>query len=178
MKILAFAGSSSRRSINRALARHALGRLKDIFPAAEAELADLNDFETPLYSIDREEAEGIPASADRFRAKIQEADLILISFAEHNGSYAVAYKNLFDWMSRLEGKVYQDSKLVLLSASPGGRGGATVMEHATATLPHHGAQILGTLSFPRFYDIFDIDRGELRDREWTGKLDELLSELA
>ena len=129
MRILAFAASSSRQSINRQLVTYA-ARLaaEEIVPGAEIDLLDLNDFEMPLYSIDRENENGIPDEARAFRDRINAANVLIISLAEHNGSYTAAYKNLFDWATRLreapyDGKVYEDKPVVLLSTSPGARGG-------------------------------------------------------
>jgi NAD(P)H-dependent FMN reductase len=58
---------------------------------------DLNDYEMPIYSIDRETEDGIPEEAQRFYDELGAVDAILISFAEHNGAYTAAYKNIFDW---------------------------------------------------------------------------------
>lgn len=61
MNILAFAASSSRKSINKQLVTYAASILKsEIISGAEVEIIDLNDFEMPIYSIDREEENGIP----------------------------------------------------------------------------------------------------------------------
>ena len=52
MKILAFAATSSRNSINKQLVSHAIGVLEnEINETAETELIDLNDYEMPIYSI-------------------------------------------------------------------------------------------------------------------------------
>lgn len=45
MKILAFAASSSRQSINKQLVKCALAQLNE----ADAEVLDLNDYELPIY---------------------------------------------------------------------------------------------------------------------------------
>ena len=50
MKLLAFAASSSKQSINKQFAEFAISILKDL----DTELLDLNDYELPLYSVDRE----------------------------------------------------------------------------------------------------------------------------
>ncbi len=104
LKILAFAATNSRDSINKALISYAARLLAD----EEVEIIDINEYEMPLYSVDREREIGIPEQARRFYEKIEDADALLISFAEHNGFYTAAYKNLFDWTSRLDRKVYQD----------------------------------------------------------------------
>lgn len=178
MKILAFAASSSRKSINKALATHALTRLKTWLPDAESEVLDLNDFEMPLFSVDREAEGELPDHAARFFRLIGEADAILVSYAEHNGNYTAAYKNLFDWMSRIDTKVFQQKPVVALSASPGKRGGASVLANALQGAPHHGADVVGSLSVPRFYDTFDVERGALKDTELAAQLEEALKGLA
>lgn len=76
----------------------------------------------PIFSPERELALGCPEQASRFFKKITEADAIIISFAEHNGSYTAAYKNIFDWMSRRDMKVYQNKAVLMLSTSPGPSG--------------------------------------------------------
>lgn len=72
-----------------------------------------------MFSEDKENAIGKPEIAKDFLAKIKNCDALIISFAEHNGSYSVAYKNLFDWCSRINPQVYQGKAMVLLSTSPG-----------------------------------------------------------
>ena len=75
MKILAFAASNSRNSINRALLDHAAERLKSgILPEADIEFLDLNEYEMPIFSIDRENEAGIPEPAQDFFAHIGAAD--------------------------------------------------------------------------------------------------------
>ena len=74
----------------------------NLFSDVSIEFIRLNDFEMPIFSIDRERKQGIPAETHRFKALIRKADGILISFAEHNDSYTVAFKNILDWSSRIE----------------------------------------------------------------------------
>ncbi|MEE4329860.1 MAG: NAD(P)H-dependent oxidoreductase, partial [Wenzhouxiangella sp.] len=115
MKIIAFAATSSRNSINKQLVTYAAGLLD----TAEVEILDINDYEMPLFSEDREKELGQPDAAKRFFAKIGSADALLIAFAEHNGSYTAAYKNLYDWTSRIDPRVYQGKPMVILATSPG-----------------------------------------------------------
>lgn len=77
MNILAFAASNSRQSINRALVGNAVARLARIAPGAQIETLDLNDYEMPIYSIDREHDAGIPAPARTFFDRIGAADAVL-----------------------------------------------------------------------------------------------------
>ena len=149
-KIIAFAGSSSRSSINKQLAGYAGGLLEN----QQLEVLDLNDYELPMYSIDLENEVGIPQNAHLFLEKLHSANGIILSLAEHNGAYASAFKNLFDWMSRINGKLWNDIPMLLMATSPGGRGGATVLEVAMGRFPYMGGNIVGSFSLPNFYDNF------------------------
>ena len=136
MKLLAFAASSSRKSINKQLVTYAASLVE----GAEVEVLDLNDYELPLFSEDREAELGHPELAKAFLAKIAASDALMISFAEHNGSYSAAWKNLFDWSFAYRQKVFQDKPMVLLSTSPGPRGGASVLAAATGSVPFFGGR--------------------------------------
>jgi len=170
VKIIAFAASSSQNSINKKLVSYAASLIED----AEVEVLDLNDYELPLFSEDREKVLGQPQLAHDFLAKIASADNVIISFAEHNGTYSAAYKNLFDWCSRIK-KVFQNKTMVLLSTSPGSKGGASVLEQAVTSAPYFDGEVLGSLSVPSFYEHFDVEQGFLVDSSLKAQL---LAELA
>lgn len=172
-KVIAFAASSSSRSINKQLVTYACGLLRD----AEVEILDLNDYELPLFSVDREEELGQPPLAQSFLQKISESDGIIISFAEHNGAYSAAYKNLYDWVSRIQPKVYQDKALVLLSTSPGGRGGTSVMELALAQIPRFGGTVKASVSVPSFGENFDSKAGAISNRKIAARVEAAVNRL-
>ncbi|TMP30838.1 NADPH-dependent FMN reductase [Pseudoalteromonas rubra] len=157
MKVLVFAASNSRQSINQQLASYAAS----LIPNAEVEVLDLNEYEMPIYSIERETEGGIPDEAQRFYAKIGAADAIIVSFAEHNGSYSAAYKNLFDWTSRIDMKVYQNTPMLMMATSPGPGGAQSVLGSAVASAPYFAADVKASLSVPSFFDNFDLEAGEL-----------------
>ncbi len=92
MKITCFVASSRRASINKQLVTYAAGLIED----AEVEILDLNDYELPLFSVDREAELGQPPLAQAFLGRIIEGDALVIAFAEHNGCYSAAYKNIYD----------------------------------------------------------------------------------
>ncbi|MBI3480420.1 MAG: NAD(P)H-dependent oxidoreductase [Nitrosomonadales bacterium] len=173
MKILAFAASNSRKSINKQLVAYAASLVKDV----EIEVLDLNDYELPLFSEDREQELGHPELAKAFIAKIAASDALMISFAEHNGSYSAAWKNLFDWSSRIGRNVFQGKPMVLLSTSPGSRGGASVLAAATNSMPFFGGDVKASLSIPSFHENFDIKRGVLSNEELNAKLVEAVRQL-
>jgi NAD(P)H-dependent FMN reductase len=171
MKLLAFAASNSKKSINKQLVTYAASLLE----GADVEVLDLNDYEMPLFSVDKEEELGHPALAKAFLAKIAACDALIISFAEHNGTYSVAYKNIFDWCSRAGGKVFQNKPLVLLATSPGARGGASVLAAATNSMPFFAGQVMATLSIPSFFDNFDLEKGVLKNEDLKQQLIEAVA---
>ncbi|TWX69734.1 NAD(P)H-dependent oxidoreductase [Colwellia demingiae] len=171
MKLLAFAASSNSKSINKQLATYAAS----LVPGATVEILDLNDYEIPLFSQDKEELLGQPEAAKSFFAKLGQADAIIISFAEHNGSYTAAYKNLFDWTSRIEQKLFQNKPMVLLATSPGPGGANTVLTAATGSAPYFAGDVKASVSIPSFFDNFDSEKQEISN---PAILDELKSALA
>ncbi len=173
MNIVAFAASSSTKSINKKLVTYATGLLENV----SVEILDLNDYELPLFSQDREEELGQPRLAKDFLTKLNEADALIISFAEHNGSYSAAYKNLFDWCSRIQQKVYQDKSVVLFATSPGKGGASNVLAQATNSMPFFGAEVKGTFSLPSFYDNFDVESNKIKSAELGAALLEVVSKI-
>lgn len=157
MKIIAFAGSNSSASINKRLVTYAT----TFFDNHSIEILDLNDYELPLFGVDKISGIGIPQLALDFAGKIDESDLLLISLAENNGAYTVAFKNIFDWISVIpERKAFWgDKPTFILATSPGPRGGASVLNLAKTTLPHYGAKVIETFSLPNFYENFDAESG-------------------
>ncbi len=174
MKVLAFAASNSKNSINKQLASYVANQIDD----AQVELLDINDYEIPLYSEDREKELGKPQQAQEFYNKIGKADIIIISFAEHNGSYSAAYKNLFDWTSRISMQVYQNKPVIMLATSPGPGGANSVLNTATTSAPYFAANVKGAVSIPNFYENFDTEKGVLTNRELNHKISEVISSLA
>jgi NAD(P)H-dependent FMN reductase len=174
MKILAFAASNSRKSINQQLVKYAAGLCTN----DQVEVLDINDYEMPIYSSDREEAlPSLPEQAQLFFSKITQADALIISFAEHNGSYTAAYKNLFDWASRIDSKVFQNKAMLLLSTSPGPGGAASVLAAAKASAPYFAGDVKSTLSIPSFYENFDLETQLLKNSELQQQLKEALNSL-
>jgi NAD(P)H-dependent FMN reductase len=166
MKILAFAATSSTRSINKQLVRYAASRVEEAEPAEiDTEILDINDYELPLFSEDREAELGQPELAKAFLEKISHSDALIISFAEHNGSYTVAYKNIFDWASRINPKVFQNKPMVLLATSPGPGGASSVLATAIASAPFFDGEVKASLSVPSFYENFDVEQGRINNDE-------------
>lgn len=159
--IVTIGGSNSKSSINKILAEYTGGLVRNV----ELTKVDLNNFEMPLFSIDIENEQGFSEGLKKLNEIIDTGDGFIISLAEHNGAYSTAFKNAFDWLSRINGKVWRDKPILLLSTSPGARGGESVLEIAKARFPYMGGNIIGSMPFPSFFDNFkenEITNPELK----------------
>lgn len=162
MNIIAFAGSSSKNSINKKLAIYAASLFED----ADVEILDLNDYELPLFSVDIEKELDKPMIARTFLNKMASCDVIVLSLAEHNSSFTAAFKNIFDWASRQDKKVFGNTPMLLLATSPGRRGGKNVLEVAQISMPLYGANIKATFSLPLFNENFDVEQKKITNQEF------------
>ena len=141
-------------------------------------MLDLNDYEMPIFSVDREQENGIHELAQQFFDKIGSADAVMVSFAEYNGSYTSAWKNIFDWASRIDTNVYQGKKVAMFAATPGPRAGAGVLGSATSGAPFFGAELVGSVGIGTFGDNFDPDAGEITDPDLQAQFKDILSAFA
>ena len=175
-KILAFGASSSRASINKKLATFAAHEIED----AEVTLLDLNDFEMPIFSVDKQNETGIPELAKQFKQHIINADGLIMSFAEHNGAYSAAFKNIMDWVSRMEGSTWDDKPMFLMATSPGARGGATVLDIAVNKFKWMGKGAITSFSLPFFNKNFSEEEGIVEEglaKVFREKLEEFVAGL-
>jgi NAD(P)H-dependent FMN reductase len=169
-RILVFAGSARRDSLNKKLAREAARFAGEA--GAEATFVDLDDYPIPLYHGDREAAEGMPENALRLRGLFLSHDALLIASPENNSSVTALLKNTIDWLSRDLGEGRgDDSGLApwrgkvagLLAASPGAFGGVRGLPHLRQILATLGVTVLGTqVAVPRAHEAFGAD-GRLAD---------------
>ena len=175
MKILAIAGSNSDTSINKMLVTYAAS----LIPNAEVEIVDMNTFEMTIYKHQREVESGVPQEAKNFAEKIDASDILLVSLSEHNGTYSSAFKNVFDWTSRIkERAVWNEKPMLLMATAPGGRGGLGVLEAAEKRFPLHGGNIVETFSLPFFNDNFNRESLSISNEEKNNELKEKMSKIA
>lgn len=124
-KIIGISGSLRKGSYNTALLRVAQELLGD---AGEIEIVSID---LPLLNTDLE----IPEAVEVLKAKIGEADGVLIATPEYNYSPSGALKNALDWLSRPVYKsVFAHKKVGIWSSSMGGIGGARAQMHLRAVL--------------------------------------------
>ncbi|MBW8241331.1 NAD(P)H-dependent oxidoreductase [Muricauda oceani] len=173
--LLALAGSNSSTSINYKLIKHTASLVKD----HDIELLNMAEHPFPLFSADLEKAEGYSDALVDFKAKINRAEGLMLSVNEHNGNPSAYFKNVLDWLSRLDRNFLEGTKIFLMSTSGGKRGGKgsfTVIENM---LPRFGGEITAGFSLPSFYDNFD-DEGivdEALQMEHRKALDAFLDSL-
>ena len=150
-KIVAFGASSSSKSMNKQLATYTA----QLIDNSHAIILDLNNFEMPIYSEDFERLNGIPKEAYDFKEIIKVADGIIISFAEHNGAYTAAFKNIFDWISRIEEIVWYNKPMFLMATSNGSNGASSVLKIAYNRISRGNPNQIANFSLPNFSDNFD-----------------------
>lgn len=154
-KILAFAGSNSSTSINYKLVTYTASLIEH----HELKLLDLAKYPFPTYSADREKDLGFPDSLEAFRDDIRNSDALLISVNEHNSGPSAYFKNVVDWLSRIDRKFLEDKKILLMSTSPGKRGGRSSREQIESLFPRFGAEVVASFSLPSFKDNFEAGSG-------------------
>lgn len=154
-KILAFAGSNSSTSINYQLVKHTTSLVEN----HEIRLLNMVNYPFPMYSPDLEKKEGYSNSLVELKNDIQKSDALFISVNEHNGMPSAYFKNVLDWLSRLERKFLLNKKVLLMSTSPGQRGGIGALEMIEAVLPRFGGEVVATFSLPSFTANFDPGKG-------------------
>ncbi len=153
--VIAFAGSNSSSSINYKLVKYTAGLLKE----QEVQLLNLANFPFPMYSEDHERKRGFSNSLVEFKEDIRNAAGLILSVNEHNGSPSAYFKNVLDWLSRVDRKFLEDTPVLLMSASPGGRGAIGSLGIVKDLLPRFGAEIVSTFSLPSFGQNFSTEKG-------------------
>lgn len=181
-RILVFAGSARRDSLNKKLARVAAQAAREA--GAEATFVDLDEYPLPVYHGDLEAAEGMPENARKLRELFIAHDALLISSPENNQSMSALLKNTLDWLSRSlgDGKgansglaPFRDKVAGLLAASPGPFGAVRHLVHLRQSLAGLGVLVIGNqVALARAHEAFD-EAGALKDPQ-SAKLVHLLAQ--
>jgi NAD(P)H-dependent FMN reductase len=164
-RILAFAGSARRDSLNKKLVRIAAQAAREA--GAQVTLIDLDDYPMPVYHGDLEASEGMPANALELRKLFLEHDALLIASPENNGSVSSLLKNTIDWLSRSIGDGHGDNSglapyrgktAAMLAASPGAFGGVSGLSHLRPILSKLGVLVLAQqVTLPHADTAFDAE---------------------
>lgn len=154
-KILAFAGSTRKDSLNKKILKISVDAARHA--GALVTWLDLADIPMPLYDGDLEEAKGIPGNSLKFRELLKLHQGFLIATPEYNSSISGVLKNAIDWASR---PIPDEANLIcfkgkiaaLMSASPGALGGIRGLAEARSILSNIGTIVLPTLVAVPFAD--------------------------
>lgn len=152
-KTLLISTSLSSKSINFELLKF----IKIFIPAEiENELVTIRDFELPLFNVDIEKEEAIAENAIKFMQLINKYDKLIFGIAEHNGSFTTGFKNILDWLSRLN-KDYRfllNKEILLIGTSPSPKGAIAAMQHAKSVIEMLGGSVKGQFPVPSYYSTF------------------------
>ena len=173
-RILIFAGSARRASLNKQLAGAAADSARR--QGAAVTLIDLRDYPAPLYDGDLEEAEGIPPAIRQLKTLFAGHQGLIIASPEYNGFITPLLKNTLDWISRPDGDasglaLFEGKLAVIMAASPGALGGMRSLPLTRQLLANLGVTVLpNQISVPRAGQAFD-DQGQLADDKLGERLD-------
>ncbi|MGI9545758.1 MAG: NADPH-dependent FMN reductase [Flavobacteriaceae bacterium] len=153
--ILAFAGSNSSNSINFKLVKYTAGLVKD----SEVQVLNMANYPFPMYSQDLENEKGFSNSLMELRDDIKNSNGLILSVNEHNSNPSAYFKNLIDWLSRLDRDFLEGKKVLLMGASPGGRGAAGSLGITEKLMSRFKAEVIAVFSLPSFSQNFEPTQG-------------------
>ncbi|RLD25640.1 MAG: NADPH-dependent FMN reductase [Bacteroidetes bacterium] len=160
-KILAFAGSNSSTSINHTLVSFVASQIND----HDVKVIRLSDYPLLMYGEDLEKNEGFPSQLEELLNEIKSADGLIISVNEHNSGVSAFFKNVVDWLSRIDRNYSEGKKILVMSTSPGKRGGMSALDYIKGVLPRTGGEVVDAFSFPSFYENFSRESDTIENAE-------------
>ena len=177
VKILAFAGSSRKESLNKKLIKIAVAGARAA--GAEVTLIDLADYEMPMFNRDLEIEKGMPGKAHEFKNLLIEHEGFLIASPEYNSAFSPLLKNVIDWASRAESDdepslvAYRGKTAALLATSPGGLGGIRGLVFLRMLLGNLGIAVLPEQqAVPNGFQAFNDD-GSMVDEKLEKRVQDL-----
>lgn len=180
IKILAFAGSGRRDSVNKKVLAVAAKGAEEA--GAQVTIVQLEDFNMPIFNEDLEAEKGMDPGGQAFKKLLMEHDGFLISSPEYNSSYSALFKNSIDWASRkIEGEkpleAYKGKVAGIMAASPGGLGGMRVLVTLRMLMENLGTMVLPTQkSVAGAFKLFD-EQGNINDDKTEKALKNIGKEL-
>ncbi len=159
-RILVFGGSLRAESYNQKLAAIAATAAREA--GGDVTLISLRDFRLPLFDQDLEDAEGKSEAAKKLKALFLNAEGFIIASPEYNSGITAALKNAIDWVSRADSadepplSAFKGKTAAILSASPGGYGGARSLAQLRPLLENISVTVLpDQVSIPKAHEAFD-----------------------
>ena len=145
-KILAFAGSARKESVNKNLVAIAARGAREA--GASVTEIDLADYPMPLFDQDLEQEQGMPEHARRFKSLLINHDAFLIASPEYNSAFSPLLKNALDWASRREAAdelaliAYKGKTAAIMAAAAAGYGGLRGLVFLRMLLANIGVTVL------------------------------------
>lgn len=159
-KGIAFSGSNSSTSINKQLLLSVL----QYNEAAGIEFVNIQDWDIPMFSEDREK-KGYPPQLMAFQQQLKEAAFILVGTNEHNRNVSAFFKNILDWISRINFTTFENKKIGILSSSNGYLGGAAANDYLHVYFSRGKAEEIFQQRFPSFYENFDTSTQKISNED-------------
>lgn len=172
MHVLLLNASPSPTSLHQILLDAVAGELTDV----TFERISARNLEAPLWTPERE-AVGVPEVIQGLAQAIASADVVVFASPEHNGGTPAMMKNAIDWLSRAGTSPFFPAKVVLLSTSPGARGGKTNLDSLAQRLPWWGATLLGAHSLGSFHSHFSAETGLPTDKDGQSWLSGVVAQI-
>ncbi|MBC7711875.1 MAG: NAD(P)H-dependent oxidoreductase [Rhizobacter sp.] len=173
MKILLFAGSLRKDSLNKKIVRFTDKLLKSN-TEVQTIVVDLQTLNIPVYDADIE-SKGIPEGVMTLAKHVAEAQALIISSPEYNGSMSSPLKNTLDWLSRVKPLPITKKPILMLGASPGALGATRGLAHARQPI-----ETLGNFLYPEPMGFMHADQAfdeveNLKDPAQVSKLQKLVN---
>jgi chromate reductase len=172
VRLLAFAASLKRESLNRKLINLAVELAREA--QVEVDLADFREFDMPLYDADLQHSAGFPEGAQELARRIGAVDGLMIASPEYNYSLPGTLKNAIDWVSRMKPMPLRGKHGVLLAASTSLVGGSRGLWALRVPLEGLGVMLLPDMfALAQAPQAFD-EHGKLKDPELQKRLSKLV----
>jgi chromate reductase len=172
VRLLAFAASLKRESLNRKLINLAVELAREA--QVEVDLADFREFDMPLYDADLQHSAGFPEGAQELARRIEAVDGLMIASPEYNYSLPGTLKNAIDWVSRMKPMPLRGKHGVLLAASTSLVGGIRGLWALRVPLEGLGVMLLPDMfALAQAPQAFD-EQGKLKDPELQERLRKLV----
>ena len=172
MRILVFAGSLRKESLNKKLATLIADKIGKL--GVEVDHPDFREFSMPVYDGDLDISDGFPGGTISLGQRIEASDGLVIVSPEYNFGVPGPLKNAIDWLSRIRPHPTIGKTGFLASASPGLVGGSRGLIALRPSLSFMGMWLSGdTFSLAQAGQAFKSE-DKLEDEDLEKMLDEML----
>lgn len=163
LRVAAVVGSLRDGSYTRPACREALEAASE-FERVETDLIDLRSLSLPVYDADLDDA----GDATALRARLREADSIILGTPVYHGSYSSALKNAMDYCGFEE---FEDTTVGLLCVA-GGSFPTTTLEHLRSVARALNAWVVPhQVAIPRARNSFES--GAITDEDVKNRVETL-----